>query len=54
VSGLNPADTVLVLPTASLVQQQAQMQQRVQSMTGGGLPGVRQKQPGASSATKSP
>lgn len=54
VSGLNAADTVLVLPTAGLVQQQAQMQQRIQSMTGGGLPGVRQKQPGAAPATKSP
>jgi HlyD family secretion protein len=54
VSGLNAQDTVLVLPTAGLVQQQAQMQQRVQSMTGGGLPGVRQKQPGAAQATKSP
>lgn len=45
-SGLTEQDTVLVLPSASLVNAQRQFQQRVQTMTGGGgLPGVRQQQP---------
>ena len=48
-SGLTEADTVLLLPSASLVQSQQQFKQRVQGMTGGGLPGVRQ-QPQASGA----
>jgi hypothetical protein len=41
-SGLNENDEVLILPSASLVQSQRQMQERIQRMTGGGgLPGVR-------------
>jgi HlyD family secretion protein len=44
-SGLTASDTVLVLPSASLTQSQAALQQRVQRLTGGGLPGVRQQQP---------
>ena len=43
-SGLTEQDTVLVLPSASLVNAQRQFQQRIQSFTGGGLPGVRQQQ----------
>lgn len=42
-SGLTDRDTVLVLPSASLVQAQQQFKQRFQSVTGGGLPGVRQQ-----------
>lgn len=42
-SGLTEKDTVLVLPSASLVNSQRQFQQRVQSMTGGGIPGMRQQ-----------
>jgi HlyD family secretion protein len=42
-SGLTDRDTVLVLPSASLVQSQQQMRQRFQSVTGGGLPGLRQQ-----------
>ena len=42
-TGLNEKDTVLVLPSASLVNSQRQFQQRVQSMTGGGIPGMRQQ-----------
>ncbi len=42
--GLAEGDTVLVLPSASLVQAQQQLRQRVQNVTGGGLPGVRQQQ----------
>ena len=44
-SGLTERDTVLLLPSASLVQSQNQFKQRVQSFTGGGLPGVRQQAP---------
>ena len=44
-SGLTEKDTVLVLPSASLVQSQQQFKQRFQNVTGGGLPGLRQQQP---------
>ncbi len=44
-SGLTDRDTVLVLPSASLVQAQQQFRQRFQNVTGGGLPGLRQQQP---------
>jgi HlyD family secretion protein len=40
VSGLEPEDSVLVLPSASLVQSQQAFQERVQRFSGGGLPGV--------------
>jgi len=43
-SGLTDGDTVLVLPSASLVQSQQQFKQRFQNVTGGGLPGLRQQQ----------
>jgi len=42
-SGLTERDTVLVLPSASLVQAQQQFKQRFQNVTGGGLPGLRQQ-----------
>src|SRR5436309_13928702 len=41
-NGLTERDTVLVLPSASLVQSQQQFKQRFQNVTGGGLPGLRQ------------
>jgi len=44
-SGLTDTDTVLVLPSASLVRAQQQFRQRFQNVTGGGLPGLRQQQP---------
>jgi HlyD family secretion protein len=44
-SGLTDKDSVLVLPSASLVQAQQQFRQRFQNVTGGGLPGLRQQQP---------
>jgi len=44
-SGLTEQDTVLVLPSASLVNAQRDMQQRMRSITGGGLPGVQQQTP---------
>ena len=43
VSGLTEQDTVLVLPSASLVNAQRDMQQRMRQFTGGGLPGVQQQ-----------
>jgi HlyD family secretion protein len=43
-SGLMDKDTVLVLPSASLVQSQQRLRQRFQNVTGGGLPGLRQQQ----------
>jgi HlyD family secretion protein len=42
ISGLTEQDSVLVLPSASLVNAQRQFQQRMQSFTGGGIPGMRQ------------
>ena len=49
--GLTPSDSVLVLPSASLVQSQQDMKERFNRVTGGGaVPGMRQQtaQPPAS------
>jgi HlyD family secretion protein len=44
VEGLQPSDSVLVLPSASLVQSQQESQERINRMTGGGgLPGMQQQ-----------
>jgi HlyD family secretion protein len=48
VNGLTEQDTVLVLPSASLLNAQRDMRERTQRMTGGGLPGL-QQQPAAGS-----
>jgi HlyD family secretion protein len=52
VSGLSESDSVLVLPSASLVQSQQEMQERTNRMTGGGgaVPGMRQQQQPAGGA----
>jgi len=50
-NGLAEEDTVLLLPSASLVQSQQDMKNRFQNMTGGGLPGLRQ-QSGGGGTTK--
>ena len=42
VSGLKAGDSVLVLPSASLINSQQEFKNRIQSMTGGGVPGMRQ------------
>jgi HlyD family secretion protein len=42
VSGLTEQDTVLVLPSASLLNAQRDMRDRMRTMTGGGLPGLQQ------------
>jgi hypothetical protein len=45
-SGLTLQDSVLVLPSASLVQSQQDMKARINQMTGGGaVPGMTQQQP---------
>jgi len=44
VSGLTEKDTVLLLPSASLVQQQAEMRDRMQRFAGGAVPGMQQQQ----------
>jgi HlyD family secretion protein len=44
VEGLQPSDSVLVLPSASLVQSQQESQERINRITGGGgLPGMQQQ-----------
>lgn len=49
VSGLQEGDSVLVLPSASLVQSQQEFKDRFNRMTGGGaVPGMRQQQSGGS------
>lgn len=48
-TGLTETDSVLVLPSASLVQAQQQFRQRFQNVTGGGLPGLKQQAPSAPS-----
>jgi HlyD family secretion protein len=45
-AGLAEGDTVLILPSASLVESQQRFRQRFQNVTGGGLPGLRQQPPG--------
>ncbi len=45
-SGLTEQDTVLVLPSASLLNAQRDMRERTQRMTGGGLPGLQQQPSG--------
>ena len=45
VSGLTDKDTVLVLPSASLLNAQRDMRERMRAVTGGGLPGVQQQTP---------
>ncbi|HET8713117.1 MAG TPA: efflux RND transporter periplasmic adaptor subunit [Gemmatimonadales bacterium] len=42
-NGLSEQDTVLVLPSASLLNAQRDMQQRMRNITGGGLPGLQQQ-----------
>jgi HlyD family secretion protein len=41
-SGLTAGDSVLVLPSASLINSQQEFKKRIQTMTGGGMPGMKQ------------
>ena len=55
VSGLQATDSVLVLPSQSLVQSQAEFKQRVNNMTGGGaVPGMRQTPAGGATGGARP
>jgi len=50
-TGIGEKDTVLLLPSASLVQQQAEMRSRMQRFAGGAVPGMQQgSQTGAARA----
>jgi hypothetical protein len=49
VSGLDPRDSVLILPSASLVQQQEEWRERTAAMSGGALPGMRRDTTAAAS-----
>ena len=54
VEGLQPNDSVLILPSASLVQSQQESQERINRVTGGGgLPGM-QQQPTTPPASRAP
>jgi hypothetical protein len=55
VDGLAPTDSVLILPSASLVQSQQETRERINRITGGGgLPGMQQQQQQAPGATRAP
>ncbi len=54
VSGLTEQDTVLVLPSASLLNAQRDMRERMKSVTGGGLPGLQQQTPATGQRTQVP
>jgi hypothetical protein len=46
IEGLSASDSVLVLPSASLVQSQQDMRDRMNRITGGGaVPGMQQQSP---------
>ncbi len=54
VTGLTPNDSVLILPSAGLVQSQQEFKKRITNMTGGGaVPGM-QKTPAAGATTARP
>jgi hypothetical protein len=52
VAGLGEKDTVLLLPSASLVQQQAEMRDRMSRFTA--VPGMQQQQPRTTTPTATP
>jgi HlyD family secretion protein len=43
--GLAAGDSVVLLPSAGMIQSQAEFKKRIGNITGGGLPGVRQQTP---------
>ena len=52
IEGLQPGDSVYILPSASLIQSQQDMRQRMNQITGGGaVPGMQQQQPNAGART---
>lgn len=52
VSGLTETDTVLVLPSASLIASQREWQERIERVRGGGLPGVQRQSSTTSSRSR--
>ena len=52
VTGLTERDSVLVLPSAGLVRSQQEFQERINRVTGGGLPGVRSSNSPSSSNSR--
>ena len=54
VSGLEEGDSVLVLPSASMVQSQQEFKNRVRNMTGGGVPGMQQRTPTTTTPAQRP
>jgi HlyD family secretion protein len=53
--GLEQGDSVLVLPSASLIESQQEMRERINRVTGGGgLPGMRQQTPAGQGAGAAP
>jgi len=55
VRGLEPSDSVYVLPSASLVQSQRDLRERINRVTGGGgVPGMQQQAPGGSTGIRRP
>ncbi|HXI20665.1 MAG TPA: hypothetical protein VNH46_06250, partial [Gemmatimonadales bacterium] len=42
-SGLTDRDSVLILPSAGLLQSQQEFKQRIQRVTGGGIPGMQNR-----------
>ena len=50
ITGLKEGDSVLVLPSASLINSQQEFKNRIQSMTGGGMPGMKSNTPAAGAA----
>lgn len=52
VAGLSPADSVLVLPSAGLVESQQAFMERVQRFSGGGLPGLSSSSSSSSSSRR--
>jgi hypothetical protein len=54
-SGVTASDSVMILPSAGLVQSQQDMRERFNRVTGGGaVPGMRQQQPSQPSGRPGP
>ncbi len=54
IAGLTEQDSVLILPSASLVASQADLKERVNRMTGGGIPGMKSATSTAAPAAAAP
>ncbi len=54
ISGLKLGDSVLVLPSSSLIASQEEFKSRIQSITGGGMPGMKSSTPSTSARPAAP